>query len=241
MNHHLRNCLRFSLLFILWPVLWLQSRHVFRGTPKLPEAQGLRSGEAGQGPCCRLLIAGDSGAAGVGVSTQDQALCGQLVRMLGNHYTVQWKLLAANGLDSPGLMALLREQPALTFDVVVLSIGANDATALCSPAKWVKLQGQLGTLIESQFAPRLLVYSAVPPMHACQALPQPLRWFMGIWAKEMNRLLQVLMGQYHGRTIQGHPASTTSTGLSMDGIHPSALGYRDWATELSQHIVEYRS
>jgi integrating conjugative element protein (TIGR03759 family) len=30
----------------------------------------------------RLLVAGDSGAAGVGAPTQDQALCGQLVQRL---------------------------------------------------------------------------------------------------------------------------------------------------------------
>jgi hypothetical protein len=33
--------------------------------------------------------------------------------------------------------------------------------------------------IALRFAPAPLVSSAVPTMHACLALPQPLRWFNG--------------------------------------------------------------
>lgn len=239
MQHLVRNTIRCVLLAILWPVLWLQARHVFRITPKLPEASGLRSGQSGSGPHCRILIAGDSGAAGVGVSTQDQALCGQLVQGLANHFTVEWQLLAANGLDSPGLVALLDQLPALPFDVVVLSIGANDATGLCTPKRWALWQSQLATQIDERFAPSLLVHTTVPPMHACEALPQPLRWFMGTWAHEMNRLLQALFGAHRHRTVLGHPASTSSTGMSMDGIHPSALGYQVWAEGLTTHILAH--
>ena|ERR1035437_3895843 len=238
---HFRNAVRCLLLAILWPVLWQQGRHMRRVTPRLPEATGARSGRSGQGPRCRVLMAGDSGAAGVGVSTQDEALCGQLVQSLSQHYTVEWLLVAANGLDSPGLVALLEQLPAFTFDVVVLSIGANDVTCLCSPQKWLQWQNQLAVVVQARFAPSLLVHSGVPPMHACMALPQPLRWFMGIWAHEMNRLLAVLLGSNIQRTMHLHPASTTSTGMSVDGIHPSANGYRTWADGLSRHILAHRA
>ncbi len=73
------------LLGLLWPVLWLQARCVRRITPRMPEPPGCRAGTAGRGSLVRLLVAGDSGAAGVGASTQDQALCGQLVRRLSQH------------------------------------------------------------------------------------------------------------------------------------------------------------
>lgn len=73
---------RLPLLWLLGPLLWLQARHVRRVTLRMPEPPGLRAGTAGGGPLIRLLVAGDSGAAGVGAPTQDQALCGQLVRRL---------------------------------------------------------------------------------------------------------------------------------------------------------------
>ncbi len=228
---------RLLLLVLLWPLLWLQARYVRRTTPRMQEPPGLRAGTAGRGSILRLLVAGDSGAAGVGAASQEQALCGQLVSRLGRHHTVQWCVLAVNGLDSPGLLKLLQDSPTTRFDVVVLSMGANDATGLCGPLQWAQWQQRLAELIADRFAPDLLVHSAVPPMHACKALPQPLRWFMGRWARQMNATLAGQIADQHSRSLHWHPESTTSAGLAMDGMHPSAAGYAVWADGLSQHIL----
>jgi lysophospholipase L1-like esterase len=228
---------RVVLLTLLSPLLWLQARHVRRIAPRLPEPPGDRAGTAGSGSLVRLLVAGDSGAAGVGAATQEQALCGQLVQRLSQHHTVQWCVLAINGLDSPGLMQLLKDSPAAQFDVVVLSMGANDATGLCAPLRWAQWQNGLAELIADRFNPDLLIHSAVPPMHACKALPQPLRWFMGRWAQQMNTTLQGQLADHGRRTLHWHPAATTSAGMAADGIHPSEAGYAFWADGLSQHIL----
>jgi lysophospholipase L1-like esterase len=228
---------RLPLLWLLGPLLWLQARHVRRVTLRMPEPPGLRAGTAGRGPLIRLLVAGDSGAAGVGAPTQEQALCGQLVRCLSPHHTVEWCVLAANGLDSPGLLTLLREAPCARFDVVVLSMGANDATDLCAPLHWARWQTRLAQLIDLRFAPTLLVHSAVPPMHACLALPQPLRWFMGRWAQQMNHSLAQLLIEQVGRSMHWHPETTTTAGMAADGIHPSSEGYAAWADGLSRRIL----
>lgn len=225
------------LMSVLWPVLWLQATYVRRITPRMPEPPGRRAGTAGRGPLVRLLVAGDSGAAGAGAPTQEQALCGQLVRCLSQHHTVHWLVLAANGLDSPGLLKLLEEAPSARFDVVVLSIGANDATGLLSPLRWARWQDRLAALIDHRFEPALLVHSAVPPMHACLALPQPLRWFMGCWAQQMNESLAGLLPLLGGRIVHWHPETTTTLGMAEDGIHPSPAGYAAWAEGLSPHIL----
>lgn len=232
---------RILLLGLLWPLLWLQARHVRRTTPCMPEPPGRRTGTEGHGSLVRLLVAGDSGAAGVGAPAQDQALCGHLVRRLSRHHTVQWCVLAVNGLDSPGLLSLLQETPCARFDVVVLSIGANDATRLCAPLQWARWQNRLAELIDQRFAPALLVFSAVPPMHACLALPQPLRWFMGRWAMQMNQSLAGQLIEQAGRTMHWHPETTTTDGMASDGIHPSAAGYATWADGLSQRILNSRA
>ncbi len=234
------NC----LLAVLTPVLWLQSRQVRQKTPRLPEAAGPRQGQVGHGELLKVLVVGDSGAAGVGVQLMDEGLCGQLVARLSDEYTVDWKVIAINGLDSPGMIELLEEEAADEFDVVVVSLGANDATSLCPPDQWSQLQETVADLIKRQFSPRVLVHSAVPPMHACLALPQPLRWFMGCWAGEMNRRLtnavqtkQLISDRrLCKRTVHWHPETTTTFGMSEDGIHPSALGYAVWAQTLSTHI-----
>jgi lysophospholipase L1-like esterase len=232
------------LLALLIPVFWIQSRQVRQRTPRLPEATGPREGQIGNGDPLRMLVIGDSGAAGVGVQVMDEALSGQLALLLSLDYNVEWSVIAVNGLDTPGMLAILENMPSAEFDVVVLSLGANDATNLCPPAQWSNMQDALAELIESRFKPRVLVHSAVPPMHACLALPQPLRWFMGRWALEMNRFLTEsirteqpnVTGKKCKRSIHWHPASTTIDGMSEDGIHPSARGYAVWAQTLYSHI-----
>jgi lysophospholipase L1-like esterase len=69
------------------------------------------------------------------------------------------------------------------------------------------------------------------------ALPQPLRWFLGRWALEMNVLLSGLLSGQEMRTMHWHPEATTSHGMAADGIHPSALGYAQWADGLCQLIL----
>jgi lysophospholipase L1-like esterase len=146
-------------------------------------------------------------------------------------------VLAVNGLDSPGLLKLLQDAPSARFDVVVLSIGANDATSLCAPLRWAQWQNRLADLIDDRFEPDLLVHSAVPPMHACNALPQPLRWFMGRWARQMNATLAVQLVDQRRRTLHWHPETTTISGLAVDGFHPNSEGYSVRADGLSQHIL----
>jgi lysophospholipase L1-like esterase len=225
------------LLTILGPILWLQEKYVRRVTPRMPEPAGPRSGAVGQGPLLRILVAGDSAAAGVGASSQDQALCGQLVERLSEHHTVQWCVLAVNGLDSPGLLQLLEDAPMGRFDVVVLSMGVNDVTGLLSPSQWLHWQNRLASVIDSRFQPDLLIHSAVAPMHLFSALPQPLRWFLGRWAMEMNHALAVLLVGQTKRTMHWHPTATAEQALAVDGFHPSAYGYALWAESLSERIL----
>ncbi len=68
----------------LAPLLVAQAVRTRRRAPVLPEAAGSREGRAGrgEGPPVRVLVAGDSSAAGVGVAHQDQAVVGHLVRTL---------------------------------------------------------------------------------------------------------------------------------------------------------------
>ncbi len=233
----MRDWERYFWLALLGPLLWLQGRHTRRVTPRLPEPPGLRDGTAGQGPLLRILIAGDSAAAGVGASSQDEALSGQLVNRLSQHVNVQWCLIAANGLDSPGLLKLLDDSPIEQFDVVVLSIGVNDVTNLRSPTQWLRWQSRLAATIGERFEPRQIIHTAVPPMHGFTALPNPLRWFMGRWALEMNRKLTVSLAGQPIRVVHWPFKSGGSDELAIDGFHPGPRGYAQWAESLSQLIL----
>src|SRR5918998_1273279 len=61
-------------LLALAPLLVAQGRRVRRTTPRLPEAPGDREGVTGAGPALRLLVVGDSAAAGAGARDARGAL-----------------------------------------------------------------------------------------------------------------------------------------------------------------------
>ena len=125
------------------PVLLGQGRRLRRETPRLPEAplpwEGRVDGRGGEGgggaPPLRLLVIGDSTAAGVGVDHADLGLGGRLAEALSTRTgrPVQWWRRAATGATARDLvrrfLAPALEQP---YDLVFLTVGANDALGLRS-------------------------------------------------------------------------------------------------------------
>src|SRR5690554_8235760 len=68
---------------VLFPVLLYQGMRTPQTTPRLPEASGSPYGQYGEGePARRILVIGESTAAGVGAQTHDQGLASQLAREL---------------------------------------------------------------------------------------------------------------------------------------------------------------
>jgi lysophospholipase L1-like esterase len=114
----------------LAPLLLVQGRRARDATPRLPEAEGARAGCAGQGRPLRLLILGDSAAAGVGVTSQEEALSGCLQRELMPRHRLQWRLLARTGAGVADARVMLRGARGIVCDAALVSLGANDATAL---------------------------------------------------------------------------------------------------------------
>jgi lysophospholipase L1-like esterase len=218
--------------------LLLQGRHVRRTVALLPEPAGLREGAAGGGPLLRLLVAGDSAAAGVGAQTQDDALTGRLVVGLRDSFHVKWKLLAFSGATTADLLAHLEELPAEDFDVVVTSLGVNDVTGRRSLADWRRQQGQLIELLENKFRARHILLSGLPPMHRFPALPQPLRWYIGSRAQDFDRTLASLADRRaRCEFVKLSYAMMDTEAMAADGFHPGPPIYGLWAAEVVRRIV----
>lgn len=220
----------------LAPVLFGQGKRVKKNMLRLPEPVGERAGIVGTGQPLRLLILGDSAAAGVGVETQQQALSGQLVQQLSQHYQVHWRLEASTGHTSEEVIERIKSQiEPQPYDVVVTSVGVNDVTRLVSPKKWIGLQQQLLQQIRHKFQPKLILLTSVPPMHLFSALPQPLRWHLGSYVQAMNKALAELL-KANPECVQITLPLEQGQGdipLANDGFHPSAEVYQAWATLLA--------
>lgn len=219
------------LILPLAPLLLLQGLYVRKVTPRLPEPPGARRGETGHGRPLRLLILGDSAAAGVGADTQTQALSGRLSATLSDRYRIAWQLWAANGRSSAQCLHLLEQAPAETFDAVVISLGVNDLTGGVSMRTWRALQGQLADLLRGKFAARRILFTALPPMHHFPALPQPLRAVLGARAKAFNRALQAFVMTQEDCRLLTFDAPMQAEFMAADGFHPSAVTYALWAEQ----------
>jgi len=217
----------------LAPLLIAQGLYVRRVTPKLPDPSGKRSGIYGSGPPLNLLILGDSAAAGVGVSTQSQALSGQLVTALGSYFQVSWKLIAQTGSTAKEIVAKLEMASPETFDVAVTSIGVNDVSHGTRSKKWIDQQGQIVDLLQSKFHSQLIVLSSVPPMHLFPALPQPLRWYLGLRAKRFNSALKEFSEGCNRCEFVTINIPLEGAHMAADGFHPGALAYSIWANHVA--------
>lgn len=214
----------------LAPILLLQGVYVRRVTPKLPEPSGERSGVLGSGPHLRLLILGDSAAAGVGVNQQSDALSGQLVSNLANDYRVSWKLLAQSGLNTPEVLALVESTATEPFDAVLVSVGVNDVTGCrVSASDWSASVAHLLDVLFWKYGARQVLLAPVPPMHLFPALPQPLRWFLGRRAKQFNTVLTALANNRQDCHVQASELPLRDGLLAADGFHPGAAVYSVWA------------
>ncbi|MFO1379795.1 MAG: SGNH/GDSL hydrolase family protein [Chitinivorax sp.] len=221
----------------LGPLLLLQGKYVRRVTPKLPEPPGARQGESGNGPPLRLLILGDSAAAGVGAATQAEALSGQLVAALHGDFRVQWKLLARTGSTTPETLQHMRSAAREPFDVVVISLGVNDVTANRAPASWLRSKMELVQLLQREYAAGLVLLSELPPMHRFPALPQPLRWYLGVQARRYNRVLAGFAATQAGCRLESVALPPQGEALvASDGFHPGAGFYRLWGQHLAQSV-----
>jgi lysophospholipase L1-like esterase len=218
---------RFASIALL-PILIAQGLHVRRRTPRLHEPSGAKAGVAGSGPRLRLLIAGDSSAAGVGVASQQEALSGQLVCGLSSTFELSWKLVARTGHTVKDVLGDLQEVVPEPFDVALICVGVNDVTGHTRPRNWIARHSALIELLGSRFGVAHVIYSSLPPMHVFPALPQPLRWYLGTRAALLDRMLAALL-QGDARCellrmdfpLQGY--------MATDGFHPGAAAYRMWS------------
>jgi len=221
----------------LGPLLLAQGKHVRRVTPVLPEPAGPREGVEGSGPTLRLLVVGDSAGAGVGAATQDEALTGRLVSRLRDRFRVEWRVVARTGATTASMIRHLERIEPFAMDAVVTSLGVNDVTGDVGVARFLKRQARLHALLRERFGARLIIASGLPPMHLFPALPQPLRWYLGARARELDRALAQTLPDGHGTEHLPFEGEVDAAHMAGDGFHPGPPIYDAWGAAAALRIA----
>jgi lysophospholipase L1-like esterase len=228
-----------ALKATLMPVLVAQAVAARRRAPVLPEAAGLRRGRVGDGAPLRLLIVGDSSAAGVGVATQDEALAGHLTRRLARRSgrRIEWALHAKTGATTALALQRLRDDPPELADIAVAVLGVNDVIEQVSPARAVEHRAALADWLRANAGVRHVVFAPLPPVHRFPLLPQPLRWAMGHEAVAHDAAMARWAATRADVSHVPIPIDLGPESMAADGFHPGEPVYRRCGEVLADHIV----
>lgn len=222
------------LAYLLAPVLVYQGLGLRRRIPRLPEATEPAGTVTGNAPPLRLAVLGDSTAAGVGASTHEDALAGQLAAAMAAQTgrAVSWRAVARSGATSQTARELV---PGLVDadwrpGLVVVCVGVNDLKNLRSLRAWDRDVAALLTAIEDAVPDAAVIVSGMAPVSRFPALPQPMRAVMALRATAMDHALRRLAGRRH---VPVDAAMIGDGFFATDGFHPSSHGYHAWAAALA--------
>ncbi|WP_146346586.1 SGNH/GDSL hydrolase family protein [Phaeobacter marinintestinus] len=221
-----------------YPVAVAQAIQVIRVAQRLPEPDGARAGATGAGSDLKLLVFGDSSAAGVGVTRQQDALAGHLVAGLSLHHTVSWQLEATSGATTVWGVKTLQDLAPAQADIAVLSLGINDVKNGVPQRIWAKNVDVILTLLTQRHSVRRVYWTALPPIGRFPLLPDPLRALLG---QRGDRFDAALKGLIHARPEGRYvplDLDLDETHMAPDGFHPGPRIYAEWADRVCTAILD---
>ena len=216
-----------------------QGLRVRRGVEVLPEASGARTGRVeGTGPEVRVVVIGESTAAGCGVATHDEGFAGALAGALSaaDGRAVAWEVCGASGATLQRIRDELVPQLRGVADVAVLLAGVNDVLTRRSPAQWAD---DLKSTLELVAAHAVTtVVAGVPPFEAFPALPRTLARFLAQRARSFDAAsAEVCAARLNTQWIRTEGLVPLEPAFfARDGFHPSAAGYATWAEGIAHHL-----
>lgn len=244
----------------LAPVYLYQGMKLKKTALRLPEAEGERRGRltlaskdnsSEDKATLNLMLLGDSSAAGVGVSSQQQALAGQLLEQLQllpqiqqKFSQLEWSLHATSGHTSFDALRRLYvlPKPATAVDIMIVMIGVNDTTANISTSKWEQQLREIIGLSKRKFGAKHIIFPCLPPMQNMPAIPSPLNKLMGYKTQLMNeKLIQVCDHYDEVLALQFDLENTdlqNQNFFAEDGFHPNSAAYLLLAEKLATTISE---
>ncbi|WP_296405390.1 SGNH/GDSL hydrolase family protein [Psychrobacter sp.] len=256
---------------VLAPVYIYQGLKLKKTALTLPEAEGERNGSLLLNPInddstrkadsnrssrsngfnsLNIMLLGDSSAAGVGVSSQQQALIGQLLSHLYQSQEINlkfnqidWSLHATSGHTSFDALRRLYvlPKPSAVEDVMIVMVGVNDATANVSTKKWQSQLHEIIRLSKRKFGAKYIIFPCLPPMQNMPAIPSPLNKLLGYKITILNDKLLQVCEKYED--VWALPIEFKDAGLKThelfaeDGFHPNSQAYAFLALKLSDKIA----
>ena len=225
--------------------LMRQARRVRKRMPSLPEALGERSGLEGAGDVpdlVRLLVVGDSTAAGVGVTSMRDALPPQLSAILAvrRGCTVAWTVSARTGATASVTAEELVPAAPIEQDIAVVLVGVNDVLKMTPRQTWRASMDRLVDALARHLRPGgQIVLSGLPNLWQFRAFPQPLRAVLAWHGRALDREVRQIAKRRQGVSHVAMPPASWPEQFAEDGFHPNAAAYRALAAHFAAALTTH--
>jgi lysophospholipase L1-like esterase len=196
-----------------------------------PDATGWY-GRGRPGPAIKIVLLGDSSAAGYGVVRVEETPGALLASGAAERADrrVYLRAFAKVGARSSDLAGQLDRALPIEPDVAVILIGANDVTHAVRPAASVgHLAEAVRRLRDTGVA---VVVGTCPDLGTVKPIPPPLKQVARTWSRRMAAAQTIAVLEGGGRTVSlgsvlgPEFAAAPALLFGPDQFHPSAAGYR---------------
>jgi lysophospholipase L1-like esterase len=223
------------------PFLYLQARYVRRKVGVLPEAQGEKNGKSGAGnEFAKLLVIGESTAAGLGARTHETALAGQFARFLSEKIgkPVAWHVIGRSGITvKETIRELVPKIPDETYDYVLVALCGNEVLKLRSPRTFRRDMKKLLAILQEKNPNALFFITNAPAVRLSPVLPHPIKFILGHLSALHDANAQEFTAAMKN-VFYFHQPSEVPEGFFSDGIHPSEKGYAVWSKRMIEFFGE---
>lgn len=230
------------LSWLLAPAAFVQATQVRRITPRVSPPPGRTMGHVGTDSQARfrILVLGDSSAAGVGAEHMDETLAPKLARRLNEHFgaSAYWRTAGSNSATTEELRDYVVPNIAPeSYSHVVILAGTNDMKNFVPRRRFDDGFGGLLFGLHAKWPSATLIWSPIIDMRTVPALPSLLGRILQLRVEMLNELAHQLCRERFAIAapqLQAHDPA----GFARDGFHASATGYSYWADLIAEVIIE---
>lgn len=189
----------------------------------------------GVGEELRLLCAGDSSVAGVGMTELEETLTYNLAHELNRRTgrPVYWRAAGANSATAGDIRDhIIPNLDRRDFTHVVLVVGTNDMKNFHAVSTFKRQFGSLVYAVKARYPHAQILWSPVADMTRIPALPKPLGRILQMRAELINAM-GARMCRERGLMMAKPVPIEGPEGFARDGFHAGPDGYRSWARHLA--------